>query len=91
MAESALSSTGSRLKTLIASTWSLVRGYIAADINPVMLVGGGPYYLERYVREVVPHARTPIEPENANARAYSLIAIGYKKWNEVAQAALVAR
>jgi Actin like proteins N terminal domain len=91
MAESALGSTGSRLKTLIASTWSSVRGYIAADINPVMLVGGGPYYLERYVREVVPHARMPIEPENANARAYSLIAIGYKKWNDVAQAALVAR
>ncbi len=91
IAESGLTSTASRLKTLISSTWSSVRGYIAADINPVTLVGGGPYYFERYVQEVVPHAKMPSEPENANARAYSLIAIGYKKWNDVAQLALVVR
>jgi len=91
MAENALGSTASRLKTLISSTWSSARGYIAADINPVTLIGGGPYYFERFVQEVVPHAKMASSPESANARAYSLIAVGYKKWSETTLSALTAR
>lgn len=91
MAENALGATAGRLKTLISSTWSSARGYIAADINPVTLIGGGPYYFERSVQEVVPHAKMASEPESANARAYSLIAVGYKKWVERSLIAPLAR
>lgn len=80
IAMAALAVPGVPLQQMVSSRLGSARGLVATDIDPVIFIGGSAYYLERYVAEKVPHIKVNADPENANARGYCLLAIGYKDW-----------
>ena len=80
-AEAALAVPGVPLQQMVSARLGSARGLVASDIDPVVFVGGSAYYLRQYVEEKVPHIKVVQEPEHANARAYCLMAVGFKQWN----------
>lgn len=80
VAEAALAVPGVSLQQMVASRLGSARGLVATDVDPVVFVGGSAYYLKRFVAEKVPHVKVFNDPENANARGYCLLCVGYKDW-----------
>jgi hypothetical protein len=80
VAEAALAVPGVPLQQMVSSRLGSARGLVATDVDPVVFVGGSAYYLKRYVVEKVPHVKVFADPENANARGYCLLSVGYKDW-----------
>ncbi len=80
VAASALAVPGVPLQQMVAARLGSARGLVASDIDPVVFIGGSAYYLRQYVEEKVPHVKVVPDPEHANARAYCLLAVGFKGW-----------
>lgn len=78
--EAALAVPGIPLQQMVSSRLGSARGLVATDVDPVIFIGGSAYYLKRYVVEKVPHVKVFADPENANARGYCLLCVGYKDW-----------
>ncbi len=76
----ALAVPGVPLQQMVAARLGSARGLVASDIDPVVFIGGSAYYLRQYVEEKVPHVKVVPDPEHANARAYCLLAVGFKGW-----------
>lgn len=91
VAEAALAVPGIPLQQMVAARLGSARGFVASDIDPVIFIGGSAYYLYRYVAEKVPHVKVFQDPENANARAYCLLATGFKDWKTTKLPTVVAR
>lgn len=61
--------------SFLSMAWnSSERGAVAADIAPVLLIGGGAYYFARSIKNRVPHVVVPMRPETANAEGYTALA-----------------
>jgi Actin like proteins N terminal domain/StbA protein len=64
------------LSTLVSSTWTTDGGGTASDFDEVFLAGGGAYYFEQTVRELIRHVTFVPDPQDANVRGYAELAIG---------------
>ena len=92
VADAALAVPGIPLQQMVSSRLGSARGLVATDIDPVVFCGGSAYYLKKFVAEKVPHVRVFADPENANARGYCLLCVGYKDWKfTILPTALVVR
>lgn len=64
------------LVTLISSTWTTDGGRTASDFDEVLLAGGGAYYFEQTVRDLVKHVTFVANPQDANVHGYAELATG---------------
>lgn len=65
------------LSTLISGTWTAEDGGEAAsDFDEVFLAGGGAWYFEKTVRDLIKNVTFVTDPQDANVRGYASLAVG---------------
>lgn len=73
--ETAISTIADEIVGFISRTWnSSEQGAIAAEMAPVLLIGGGAYYFQHLLKKRIPHLMVPSRPETANAEGYITLA-----------------
>jgi hypothetical protein len=74
----AISEIGGERNTRISAKWN-EHSNVAADFKKILHVGGGAYYLQSSLQNIISNAEIVTDAEKANARGYSIIA------NQIAQ------
>ena len=64
------------LTALVSGTWTTDGGKAASDFDEVFLAGGGAYYFEQIVRDLITHVTFVPGPQDANVRGYADLATG---------------
>lgn len=75
------------ITSFVKQIWrSSERGAVAAEAAAVHLVGGGAYYFQKAIRQIIPNIIVPDQPEAQNALGYLTIAqsITDEEWAELA-------
>lgn len=70
------------LKTLISSTWTVDGSVTASDFDEVFLAGGGAYYFEDVVRDLIKNVTFVSDPQDANVKGYAALATGLEDIKE---------
>ena len=71
------------LTTLISGTWTAQDGGEAgSDFDEVFLAGGGAWYFEQVVRDLIKNVTFVPDPQDANVRGYAALATGLEDAKE---------
>lgn len=71
------------LTTLISGTWTAEDGGEAAsDFDEVFLAGGGAWYFDKVVRDLIKNVTFVSDPQDANVRGYAALATGLETAKE---------